>query len=165
MGPDDPDGSPAAGSTRDLLHALRTLSIALDRSSDALAAGHRITANDTMILTALGDAGPLRPVELAHALGASSGTITSMLDRLEAAGFVRRVPNPDDRRSTLVVPESSGAGSSLVELRARLGALMEQRFPAERRAVTAAALRDLAAVLEEAASGAGAAVAPGTPDS
>jgi DNA-binding MarR family transcriptional regulator len=32
----------------------------------------------------------------------SSGAMTNRIDRLEAAGLVSRVPDPDDRRGTLV---------------------------------------------------------------
>ena len=35
-------------------------------------------------------------------------TLTSMLDRLEAAGFARRVPSPDDRRAFIVECTASG---------------------------------------------------------
>jgi DNA-binding MarR family transcriptional regulator len=32
-----------------------------------------------------------------------------MLDRLEKGGFIERLPNPDDRRGTLIVLAKSGA--------------------------------------------------------
>jgi DNA-binding MarR family transcriptional regulator len=35
-------------------------------------------------------------------MGLSSGGVTVALDRLERAGYVRRRPNPSDRRSLLV---------------------------------------------------------------
>ena len=35
--------------------------------------------------------------------GLSSGGITVALDRLEKAGYVRREPNPEDRRSLLIM--------------------------------------------------------------
>ena len=44
----------------------------------------------------------LSPGELAHKQELSSGAMTNRLDRLEEAGLVRRLPNPDDRRSLLV---------------------------------------------------------------
>jgi DNA-binding MarR family transcriptional regulator len=34
--------------------------------------------------------------------------MTNRLDRLEAAGLVRRVPDPDDRRGVLVEPTEAG---------------------------------------------------------
>jgi len=38
----------------------------------------------------------------------SSGAMTNRLDRLEGAGFVRRVPDPDDRRGVLVELTEAG---------------------------------------------------------
>ncbi|MFZ0173186.1 MAG: MarR family transcriptional regulator [Acidimicrobiales bacterium] len=40
--------------------------------------------------------------ELAKALLVSTGTMTNQLDKLEAAGLVMRLPDPDDRRGKLV---------------------------------------------------------------
>ncbi len=45
---------------------------------------------------------------LAEAMGLSSGAMTNRLDRLEQAGFVRRVPDPNDRRGVLVEPTEEG---------------------------------------------------------
>ena len=46
--------------------------------------------------------GPSTPSRLAAGTGLSSGGITVALDRLQKAGYVRREPNPQDRRSLLV---------------------------------------------------------------
>ena len=46
--------------------------------------------------------------QLAEHLGLSSGAMTNRLDRLEAAGLVRRLPDPDDRRGVLVEPTEEG---------------------------------------------------------
>jgi len=46
--------------------------------------------------------GASTPTHLAALTGLSSGGVTVALDRLEKAGYVRRKPNPDDRRSLLV---------------------------------------------------------------
>jgi DNA-binding MarR family transcriptional regulator len=46
--------------------------------------------------------GPATPSRLAAFTGLSSGGVTVALDRLEKAGFIRREPNPDDRRSLLI---------------------------------------------------------------
>jgi DNA-binding MarR family transcriptional regulator len=40
--------------------------------------------------------------KLAADLRLSSGAMTNRLDRLEAAGLIRRVPDPNDRRGTIV---------------------------------------------------------------
>ena len=38
----------------------------------------------------------------------SSGAMTNRLDRMEAAGLIRRLPDPHDRRGTLVEPTQAG---------------------------------------------------------
>jgi DNA-binding MarR family transcriptional regulator len=45
---------------------------------------------------------------LATDLRLSSGAMTNRLDRLEAAGLIRRLDDPNDRRGTLVEPTESG---------------------------------------------------------
>jgi DNA-binding MarR family transcriptional regulator len=46
--------------------------------------------------------GPSTPSRLATWTGLSSGGITVALDRLEKGGYLRREPNPADRRSLLI---------------------------------------------------------------
>jgi DNA-binding MarR family transcriptional regulator len=56
-------------------------------------------------LSALRIAGPphrLSPTRLGRGLMLSSAGMTSRLDRLERRGFVRRLPDPDDRRGVIV---------------------------------------------------------------
>lgn len=48
--------------------------------------------------------GTMTPGELGRAAGLSSGGVTLVLDRLEKAGYARREPNPNDRRSVIVRP-------------------------------------------------------------
>lgn len=42
------------------------------------------------------------PTELARYTGLTSGSVTAMLDRLESVGFIKRKPNPNDRRGVLI---------------------------------------------------------------
>src|SRR5436189_3914112 len=48
------------------------------------------------------------PGRLARLMELSSGAITNRLDRLEEAGFLRRLPDPDDRRGILVELTADG---------------------------------------------------------
>ena len=57
--------------------------------------------------------------ELSRMLALSSGAMTNRLDRLEAAGLVRRVQDPKDRRSVLV--ELTPEGVATID-----GAVIEQ---------------------------------------
>lgn len=91
------------------------------------------------VLTALavldGAGEPLTPTEIADRMLLASATMTTTLDALERRGWVRRVPNPEDRRSTLVEITSEGrtvADSALPGIRAVEKALMAALTPAER---------------------------------
>lgn len=48
------------------------------------------------------------PGELADAMHLSSGAMTNRLDRVEEAGLIRRLPDPSDRRGTLIEPTEAG---------------------------------------------------------
>jgi DNA-binding MarR family transcriptional regulator len=48
------------------------------------------------------------PGQLAAGVRLSSGAMTNRLDRMEAAGLIRRLPDPNDRRGTLVEPTEAG---------------------------------------------------------
>lgn len=55
----------------------------------------------------------LTPTALYEATMISSGAMTNRLDRLEAAGLIRRAPHPDDRRGVLV--SLTGKGRKLID--------------------------------------------------
>ena len=57
---------------------------------------------DMQCINVLELAGPTTPGDLARSTGLTTGGVTVMLDRLEKAGYVKREPNPQDRRSLLV---------------------------------------------------------------
>jgi DNA-binding MarR family transcriptional regulator len=59
-------------------------------------------------LTTRGEDNRMSAGELSRALLLSSGAMTNRLDRLEKAGFVRRVPDPRDRRGVLVELTAEG---------------------------------------------------------
>jgi MarR family transcriptional regulator, organic hydroperoxide resistance regulator len=68
------------------------------RAADALG----LHPTDMQFVNLLDLLGPMTPGALAQWSGLSSGGVTVVLDRLEAAGYVRRGPNPEDRRSVLI---------------------------------------------------------------
>ncbi len=57
---------------------------------------------DMQMLHTLQLYGASTPSRLAASTGLSSGGVTVALDRLEKAGYIRRAPNPHDRRSLLI---------------------------------------------------------------
>jgi DNA-binding MarR family transcriptional regulator len=62
--------------------------------------GLRLT--DMQCINVLELMGPSTPGELARFTGLTTGGVTVMLDRLERGGYLKREPNPRDRRSVLV---------------------------------------------------------------
>jgi DNA-binding MarR family transcriptional regulator len=48
------------------------------------------------------ETGPITAGRLAEVTGLSTGAITGVVDRLEKAGFVARVPDPNDRRRVVI---------------------------------------------------------------
>jgi DNA-binding MarR family transcriptional regulator len=68
-----------------------------------------VNVTDMECLGFLFDKGIATPSKLSKYTGLSSGATTAMIDRLEKAGFIKRQPNPDDRRGTLIVLAKSGA--------------------------------------------------------
>ena len=61
-----------------------------------------LNATDIDILGLLTITGTVTPSRLAQISGLGTGTVTLVIDRLEKAGFVKRVPGPKDRRSVLI---------------------------------------------------------------
>jgi DNA-binding MarR family transcriptional regulator len=57
---------------------------------------------DSQFLTLLDVHGPLAPGRLGELSGLTSGAVTAVLGRLEKAGYVRRDPDPEDRRRVVV---------------------------------------------------------------
>jgi MarR family transcriptional regulator for hemolysin len=97
------------------------------------------------LLSYLRGYGPAPVGELVRVFGMKQSTLTSMLDRLEQAGLVRRELNPDDRRSFLVHLSNEGAAltkrtNRILEklegaIRARVNARDVKGFQAVMRAV------------------------------
>jgi DNA-binding MarR family transcriptional regulator len=59
--------------------------------------------SDMQFMTYLMQEGPLSPGRLAELSGLKSGSVTGVIDRLEAAGWVRRERDESDRRKVRVV--------------------------------------------------------------
>lgn len=61
-----------------------------------------VSRTDLHCLNAIENAGGLSAGQLAAAAGLTSGAVTGVVDRLERAGYARRVPDPSDRRRVTV---------------------------------------------------------------
>jgi DNA-binding MarR family transcriptional regulator len=90
--------------------SLRALSTEIDRLDQAAADRYGLNRTDMRALDIVGRAGPLAPTALARKLGFTTGGVTSVLDRLEQAGYVRRQPHPGDRRRQVVQTTEATTG-------------------------------------------------------
>jgi DNA-binding MarR family transcriptional regulator len=74
-----------------------------DSAFDNLAA-ERLGVNRTDLhaINTIENSGGLTAGELAAATGLTTGAVTGVIDRLERAGYARRVPDPADRRRVKV---------------------------------------------------------------
>jgi DNA-binding MarR family transcriptional regulator len=61
-----------------------------------------INRTDWRCLDILGTRGPMTAGQLAQAVRLTTGAVTGVLDRLEAAGLVRRIRDTEDRRKVIV---------------------------------------------------------------
>ncbi|USG64400.1 MarR family transcriptional regulator [Brevibacillus ruminantium] len=76
-----------------------------------------LNATDHKCLDFLNRTGPVTAGQLAQLTGLTTGAITSVIDRLEQAGYVSRDKDPNDRRRVVVkcVPEGSARISPLFQ--------------------------------------------------
>ena len=101
----------------------------LDTELIAVFARFGLTAADFQVIVTLRRAGaPFRRPQswLAGQLGLTSGTVSVRLDRLAKSGVVSRLPDPDDKRGTMV--ELTGHGLALFDQVAPLHLDNERRL-------------------------------------
>lgn len=94
-----------------ILRSLRRIIRALDIQSKQLAQHHQLTGPQLVCLRELSRLGRCTPSELARVVSVSQGTMTGILDRLEARGLVERERDPSDRRRHLLSITEAGAAS------------------------------------------------------
>jgi DNA-binding MarR family transcriptional regulator len=93
---------------RDVTVAVRELVLGWDRYREAVADELGVGTSEVVALGFLCDDGPRTPSDIGHRLNLTSGSVTALIDRLEAAAFVTRSQNPDDRRSLLAAATPAG---------------------------------------------------------
>ena len=82
--------------------SLRVLGSEIDRLDEAVAARLGLHRTDLRCLEIAARAGGVSAGELAEGAGLSTSAVTSVIDRVERLGFVRRVRDVSDRRRVLV---------------------------------------------------------------
>lgn len=97
--------------TEGIVERVQTLAKAFDRSLEETLAESGLDRRSFHVLAKLRAVGPpyhQSAGQLASRMRLSSGAMTNRLDRMEAAGLLRRLPDPSDRRGTLVEPTEAG---------------------------------------------------------
>jgi DNA-binding MarR family transcriptional regulator len=69
---------------------------------NAMARKFDLTLTESLCLTLLGINDISSPKELARHIGLTTGATTTLLDRLEKRGFIKRKSNPTDRRGVII---------------------------------------------------------------
>ncbi|MBW3667330.1 MAG: MarR family transcriptional regulator [Actinobacteria bacterium] len=137
-------------SSVDLAHRLRLVVGRLARRLRQRTLGE-LTPSQLSVLASLSRQGPMTLSALAETEGVAAASISGIVGRLVDKGLVERVPNPEDKRSTLVDMSSrgrqvleKGRGERTAFLASRL-----DRLSAEEREVLAEAVAILARMEEE----------------
>lgn len=97
--------------TEGIVERIGNLAKDLDRSMEETLATFGLDRRSFHLLGRLRSYGPpyqRSPGQLADDMRLSSGAMTNRLDRLEQAGFIRRLPDPNDRRAQLIEPTAAG---------------------------------------------------------
>lgn len=83
---------------------LRELHSAVDILNSRVAELLEIHRTDLRCMDILSLESPVTAGRLSELSGLTSGAVTAVVDRLVAAGFARRLPDPSDRRRVLIEP-------------------------------------------------------------
>jgi DNA-binding MarR family transcriptional regulator len=154
LGPDDPGyeggetDTPRFGD-RPLADRMRAFTVETSFYLAAVAERLGMSSTDFTGLTLLLTRGPLSAGALAEHTGLTTGAITGLVDRLEQGGWVRRTPDPDDRRRVIVEPilEKVADMRPLLDPMLRDTALVEARFDDRQLAAILAFVEESTAVL------------------
>lgn len=111
------------------------LGAGLIRLMHAMATVFRLNPSDFQAYLLLRIEGPMTPGEIAQCLRLATGSVTALVDRLEARGLVTRDRHPGDRRKVVVRPAGladAAPGAAFPEgMRNAMLALHDRYSPAE----------------------------------
>ncbi|MBC8093224.1 MAG: MarR family transcriptional regulator [Pseudonocardia sp.] len=88
----------------EVIGALTAWTVGVVQFNGMIAARMGVTDTALQCLYELSRQGPSTPGELARRVNLTSGAASRMVERLQEAGYVRRVPDPHDRRRVVVEP-------------------------------------------------------------
>ena len=106
MSPDVREPAAAAGGP--ISHAIFRLARAHHMLAGQLLREVGLHPGQELLMMHLWDVGPQRQSALATEFDTDSASMTRTVQRLERAGYVRRIADPQDGRATLVEPTAAG---------------------------------------------------------
>lgn len=109
--------------TNATLRALRRILRASDRGERKLAAATGMAPSQLLVLQEVGRRGETTPSIVASTLQFGQPTVTSIVDRLAAAGYLTRQRGEDDRRKILL--RATESGQAIIEAAPNM---LQERF-------------------------------------
>ncbi len=119
--------------------------------NDELRHAHGIVTSQFEFLRYLRDHATPRVADLAAEFAVGVGAVSKSIDRMESRGWVTRLPNPDDRRSTVLALTDQGralADAADATFQVRLDQIIASAATRAQLAAAAHVLAALRAVLE-----------------
>lgn len=92
------------GIGQEVIQNLRRLSTRMVLFQQFAAQSLGLAHTDFKTADILNETGPITAGELAKITGLTTGSVTTLIDRLEQAGLVRREKDPNDRRRVIIIP-------------------------------------------------------------
>ena len=113
-----------------VLRSLRRVNLQGSFFGQTVALRFGLSESDVEALEVLLDTGAATAGRLSELMGLTSGAVTRVIDRLEQAGYVRRVPDAADRRRVVVelVPEKMAALEATMGRLGEKGAIVVGRY-------------------------------------
>src|SRR5438876_11951776 len=85
-----------------IIGEVRANQVLTDLMDEEIARLMGINRTDFRALDVIDQRGQIGAGDLARELRMSTGAVTTVVDRLERAGYARRIPDPSDRRRVLI---------------------------------------------------------------
>jgi DNA-binding MarR family transcriptional regulator len=137
-----------------VLRSLRRVNLQGSFFGQTVALRFGLSESDIEALEVLIDTGAATAGRLSELMGLSTGAVTRVIDRLEQSGYVRRVPDPADRRRVIVevVPDKIAAVQSTLSRVGQAGAEEIGKYTEAQLALIDDFLRRMAEITREEAT-------------
>jgi len=135
-----PDAAPDPAQVQTFAGVVRRIGVLFVSAASQSAAHAAFSKQELLAISVLGVRGPSRMGEIARHLGVGQSAVTPLVDRLEAAGAVRRTQSETDRRVWRVALTPAGEAVFADESAAYervAAALLAPLAPAERETLVA----------------------------